>query len=549
MFKLLLVVVIVVPACSMCLADACGQNMAAGTVIVRVPAGARLYINGQLMHASGNVRRFDIPYLPAGKPVTYEFRAEVVRQGRPISESKQVLVRARQTTEVDFSSLDPVAPAPGPIGAKLPEVTHQGQPVSESKGKPAPAHPVTEPVTEEETLTKLGRVPTNPAPLGVGPPVKVTSVPSQYRVLAERLAQPTKTSPDAFRDNKELTEIIAEGHSAVLDLQYIKANSTDTEITYIADLGKAALSEAVSRLERLNALPKPPSADRLFVESLIHGLFGNVYASYALGLEAQQKQDAINAELLGFLAAVEKAEAAHLLLPRVAEKYAAPIAANNARIGADYDQIWGGGFSHNYLRLHNNSGSEIHDCTILVEIKGENGQLIKNVHFVPSWGVDSVIYCRYDTGKVVLDRIFGARTVDKVDTVAVSIFSPTFATNISYKYSGEEADKDIKSFCDKTRFSLRYQPFVPGLFWDTQRGAYIKLEEGVRWIPKCEVELTFKNGLQSKTWRWSFDRWDKGEEKRFDTPKGGLTFDPKSIELVISFPNTKARIERTFEVR
>ena len=47
-------------------------------------------------------------------------------------------------------------------------------------------------------------------------------LPSEYRVLAKNLSQETKTSPNEYRDNKELAEIVAEGQASILDLRGIK---------------------------------------------------------------------------------------------------------------------------------------------------------------------------------------------------------------------------------------------------------------------------------------------------------------------------------------
>ena len=371
------------------------------------------------------------------------------------------------------------------------------------------------------------------------------SLPPEYRVLAKNLAQETKTSMHAFRDNKGLTEIIAEGHSGIMDLRGIK--SSDADIIYIASQGEAAFAEAVRRLERLNSLPKPPSLGSVMVESFIHGLYGNVFAGYAIGVEADNKQAAINAEVLGLVAAIQKADAAHLLLPRVAEKYSASVAANNGRIVANFHEIWGGNFTHDWLDL-NNCGSEIEDCTILVEIKGQGGDVRKNVHFVPRWAGNSWIYCRYDTGKFVLDRVIGRMTVNKVDTIDVTVMSPKFSTKVTYVYTGAEADKDIQEHCNKVKFSGRYRPFAGGIVFVDQRAAYFTLDDGIGWLPKCRVDITFTNGVQSKAWYWNFDRWNKGEEKLFDPPQNGLAFDPHTIVLSITFPNTAGRIESTLKI-
>lgn len=69
--------------------------------------------------------------------------------------------------------------------------------------------------------------------------------------------------------------------------------SSDRDITYIADQGQAAYSEAISRLERINALPKPPGAGELFVSSFVDGFFGNVFGGYARSKDAEDKQNAI----------------------------------------------------------------------------------------------------------------------------------------------------------------------------------------------------------------------------------------------------------------
>jgi hypothetical protein len=92
----------------------------------------------------------------------------------------------------------------------------------------------------------------------------------------------------------------------------------------------------------------------------------------------------------------------------------------------------------------------------------------------------------------------------------------------------------------------RFRPFESGL-WDTQRGAFFT-PDGVAFIPKCRVDVTFRRGSQSKGWYWEVDYWKKGEEKTFDTQKGQLLFDPYDIEVVISFPGTSYQYKATLVV-
>ena len=205
------------------------------------------------------------------------------------------------------------------------------------------------------------------------------ALPAEYRVVATCLAHPLKANATDFRTDKSMAEAIAEGQSQVMDLRKVK--SADSDLTQIAAQGESACSEVVRRLEQINALPKPPNAGSLFAESFLHGFFGDVSGGFALGADADQKQKAILVELEGLAAALDKADAAHLLLPKVAEAYAVPITDNPGRILVDFDESWYGWGPNDWCRLCN-AGAELENCTVVVDLRGQNGQTRRNVHFV-----------------------------------------------------------------------------------------------------------------------------------------------------------------------
>ena len=384
------------------------------------------------------------------------------------------------------------------------------------------------------TLTGCGDDGASP-PATVGTP-SVKPLPPEFRVLAEQLVLEMKPSPDDFRDDKGLPEIIAEGHSAILALRGIR--SDDSDIPYVANQGQAAIGEAVSRLERINAMPRPPGAGSLLVESFIHGLYGNVYYGYALGVDADEKQKAIMAEVQVLLAAMDKADAAQMILPRIAEKYAATPTAPSGRIVVDLDESWGWFGPNDWLSIYNAGPEDLEDCTIQVHLTGGTGQSRKNVHFIRHWPANSWMYARYEPGEEILDRPeAGKSTVTKIQKADVSIWSPKYTTTLTYEYQGAEKDKDIAKWCKDVKFTGRYKPFVPGTLWDDQRGAEFTLD-GVAIIPKCHVDVTFRKGAQSKAWLWKYDSWTNGEKKSFNTSAGDLTFDPSHIDMAISFPDT-----------
>jgi len=386
---------------------------------------------------------------------------------------------------------------------------------------------------------------TAPRPLPAASKPSTKPLPPEYRILAENLGLEIKPSPDQFRDNKGTTQIIAEGHESIMALRNIE--SSDRDIAYVAEQAQGAFSEAIKRMERINSLPKPPGAGELFVSSFIDGFFGNVFGGYARGQEAEGKQAAIITEAEAMLAAIEKADAAHQLLPKIAEKYSATFCDSTDRIAVDCDESWGWFGPHDWCSFRN-CGAALEDCTIVVQLTGASGEVRKNVHFVKAWPANTWLYARYSPGQEMLGRKSGRMTVSGIRQVDVTIYSPQFATLIKYVYEGVEKDRHIAAHCKDLTLKGRYQPFVGGMVWDTERGAYFTLD-GVAVIPKCRVDLTFRRGSESKSFFWNFDYWKKGDEKWFGTSKGQLTFDPDSIEITVSFPDTNYKHERTLTVK
>jgi uncharacterized protein (TIGR03000 family) len=79
---------------------------APATVVVRLPADARLTIDGIATRSTGATRTFESPPLEAGSAGQYVLRAEIVRDGLALSVRQRVRVRAGTVSEV---RLDPDA--------------------------------------------------------------------------------------------------------------------------------------------------------------------------------------------------------------------------------------------------------------------------------------------------------------------------------------------------------------------------------------------------------------------------------------------------------
>jgi len=100
------------------------------TVVVQMPNAGKLYVEGQLVQLDPKTNSFTTPQLPATEDFVYTLKVEAVRDGRVVTESKDVHIRAGQVARVDFGAAQqaPVAvrvqeavPVTSRITVRLPE--------------------------------------------------------------------------------------------------------------------------------------------------------------------------------------------------------------------------------------------------------------------------------------------------------------------------------------------------------------------------------------------------------------------------------------------
>jgi uncharacterized protein (TIGR03000 family) len=76
---------------------------APATIVVDLPADAKLLIDNQATTSTGTSRVFQSPTLNPGKEYQYTLTAEVVRGGKPVKAEKVITVKAGQTTPVSLT--------------------------------------------------------------------------------------------------------------------------------------------------------------------------------------------------------------------------------------------------------------------------------------------------------------------------------------------------------------------------------------------------------------------------------------------------------------
>lgn len=92
----------------------------AAAVVLKAPVDARLTVEGQTIQRTSAQETFLTPELEQGSSYTYTFKAEIVRDGKPVSFTKQIQVRAGQTSEADFTKLTTEGKDTARVTVKLP---------------------------------------------------------------------------------------------------------------------------------------------------------------------------------------------------------------------------------------------------------------------------------------------------------------------------------------------------------------------------------------------------------------------------------------------
>jgi len=91
--------------------DAKVQAFAPAVIIVSLPAEAKLSIDGTTTASQTATRVFSSPALESGKDFYYSLTAELVRDGRTVTSTEKVKVRAGEETRVKLEFATPMTVA------------------------------------------------------------------------------------------------------------------------------------------------------------------------------------------------------------------------------------------------------------------------------------------------------------------------------------------------------------------------------------------------------------------------------------------------------
>ena len=90
-----------------------------GTLTVEVPAEAKIYVNGQETSSTGEIRQYISRNLQPGYNYSYEVRAEMIVDGKPVNQIKTVDLKAGEVAKVAFN-LTPAAKVETSLTVRVP---------------------------------------------------------------------------------------------------------------------------------------------------------------------------------------------------------------------------------------------------------------------------------------------------------------------------------------------------------------------------------------------------------------------------------------------
>jgi hypothetical protein len=230
------------------------------------------------------------------------------------------------------------------------------------------------------------------------------------------------------------------------------------------------------------------------------------------------------------------------IVAKVVAKYSAPASPDNAKIAVRFVEGWWAGTDALALQ---NLGADLEDCTIAVKLIGEKDESQTNVHFVPKWAGKSFVIARYSPGESVLGQTLNRTTVNHPRSVTILIQSPKFSTHISYTCNSQDQDKAVAEICKDLKLVGSFAENRKAVLVSHKYSASVTMD-GVAFIPKGQISLTLnpKDGSKrvQKTVEFPFASWRKGETKSFALP-----FEPDSMNVAVTFPNTGYRYDTKFD--
>lgn len=246
-----------------------------------------------------------------------------------------------------------------------------------------------------------------------------------------------------------------------------------------------------------------------------------------------------------YQAVVQRRRAATFLLPELAGELAGPKFEGKA-LEIDFDENWFGQGVPDRANLTNMTGKDLTNCTIQIDIRGLDGNWVRNVHFVPQWAVGKKMWADYTSMDPRELASISGTTAIEVQNVAVSIWCDELrAEKQSLHYPGKARDEDrSKQLETVLAFKADY---VARPYFESGPCIGVTLQ-GVTGLPSCRVTVLCHGGNRvDQILEADLKSWAGGTRISLQS-RGALSSCPDSLDVKVKLDGGEKEWTRNVKI-
>jgi hypothetical protein len=365
------------------------------------------------------------------------------------------------------------------------------------------------------------------APALAGQDSKVSErVQRDYATVAKHLVTPLLSGEPTGEVEMERAAIEAKERWRVVTLRSLEAG--DKRIEVVAREGAEAH-------ERLLEQASDGGDEGLLI--FIAALCIHPAAIVPLAREANKAANTV----ARYEAAVQRRRAASFLVAELAKEFAGPTA-EKPPLAVDFDEHWFGLPVPDRVNLSNESGRDLSNCTVQVDLCGKNGKWVRNVHFVASWPKGQKLWADYfsiDPREVA--ALVGTTAIE-VQELKVSLWCNELRSeSVSIPYDNTAREMDQHRQLDANLdLVLDYvaQPFF-------EKGPCIGITMKVGGnLPRTKIDVVCRaKGSQPVAMTHTVGGWLLGDRVSVQS-FGALEACPTSVEVTLTIDGLKAPVTK-----
>lgn len=222
----------------------------------------------------------------------------------------------------------------------------------------------------------------------------------------------------------------------------------------------------------------------------------------------------------------------------------------------DFDGSWCATFAQDCVDLRNVSGEDLTNCTLLVTLHGKHRNSDepvqrRHLHYVDKWPAGQQRYAWYRSSTA--DGIAADESLDRVERIAIELYSDQYRDTITYQYAGTPAfDADVDRYVDLIKRQQKFTLSPIASSFLTDAGVSLQHEGTFAFIPDPTITVRLKRGndLRTVVFRASGKPWSAGFLSAYalkDPSFNGMN--PEHVEIDMQFPGSSKKSSLSWDLR